>query len=72
MFIPSDFEKASIVNGSDLLKQLNQFVLLEVHQAAVAEAQVAADNAKAYFAEVQAIMTESKDAVVKAATPKKA
>jgi len=37
-----------------------------------AEAQVAADNAKAYFAEVQAIMTESKDAVVKAATPKKA
>ena len=37
-----------------------------------AEAQAAADTAKAYFAEFQAILTESKDVVVKAATPKKA
>ncbi len=37
-----------------------------------AEAQVAAENTKAYFAEVQAILTESKDAAVKAAAPKKA
>lgn len=41
-------------------------------EALKAEAQVSVETSKAYFAEVQAILTESKDAVVKAATPKKA
>ncbi|MEH6472278.1 MAG: hypothetical protein V7752_13605 [Halopseudomonas sp.] len=36
------------------------------------EAQVNVESSKAYFAEVQAILADSKDAVVKAATPKKA
>ncbi len=35
-----------------------------------AEAQVSAESTKAYFAEVQAILTEGKDAVVKAAVKK--
>ncbi len=37
-----------------------------------AESEVATESAKAYFAEVQAILTEGKDAVVQAATPKAA
>ncbi len=36
-------------------------------EALTAEAQVSVENSKAYFAEVQAILTEGKDAVVKAA-----
>ncbi len=36
------------------------------------EAQVNVESSKTYFAEVQAILTEGQDAVVKAATPKKA
>ena len=36
------------------------------------EAEVATESAKAYFSEVQAIMAESKDVIVKAATVKTA
>jgi hypothetical protein len=40
-------------------------------EALKAEAQVSVESTKTYFAEVQAILTEGNDAVVKAATEKK-
>jgi hypothetical protein len=41
-------------------------------EALKAEAQVSVESTKAYFAEVQAILAESKDVVVKAAAKKSA
>ncbi len=66
----ADFKAAMEIKD---VKALTSFVTAQSEaakanlEALKADAQVAAESTKAYFAEVQAIMTESKDVVVKAA-----
>ena len=69
----ADFKAVSEIKDP---KELTSFVTAksEAAKASLAtlktEAEVATENAKAYFAEVQAILTEGKDTVVKAASKK--
>ncbi|MFT6916309.1 MAG: hypothetical protein ACJAWL_002643 [Motiliproteus sp.] len=69
----ADFKAVSEIKDAEAL---TSYVTVKSEEAKASletlktDAQVAAESAKAYFAEVQAIMTEGTEAVTKAATSK--
>lgn len=73
--LQADFKAVSEIKDA---KALSSFVTAKSEEAKHSlaalktEAEMAAESAKAYFAEVQAILTEGTDTAVKAAAPKAA